>query len=459
MSEKSNHMGWTWFLLAAGYLLFVIYGSLVPLEYRAIPFEEAIRRFSDIRYLNLSIGSRADWVANILLFIPLCFLWSGLLWPRKPGFKRILISALIFVSAVFLSLGVEFTQLFFPQRTVSQNDILAETIGAAIGIGLWWWRGPQIRDWLAGALEARGPTQLAEKLLWAYLAVLFLYSLLPLDLTISPVEIYHKWRSGKVNLIPFGFYIADPAQRIYNLVTDVLIWVPVSLLWVLSGRKNIRQAWAWTVLAATLLECMQFFIYSRVSDVTDILTAMVGAGLGVWATRFFSLEVRPPSQTRPSDIRNLALTTGACLVWTLILMAIFWYPFDFRFDWAFLRDRARLLSQVPFRAYYYGSEFRAFTELLHKTLFFAPLGAILAFGQPKLSHPLLRTVYKIFVFGVLLAVPFGVELGQVALPNKNPDGTDLVLEFVGGCAGYFGFIYVRKRMAPRSQAPSEHKSA
>jgi glycopeptide antibiotics resistance protein len=445
-AKGANRIGWA--LLALAYLFFVIYGSLVPLDYQPLPFDEALRRFGRIRYLDLGIGSRADWVANILLFIPLCFLWTGLFWPNRPGTMRLLVSILVFVSASLLSFGIEFTQLFFPPRTVSQNDIFAETIGAAAGIALWWWRGPRIRDWLADALAARGPTQLAEKLLWVYLAGLFLYSLLPLDLTISPVEIYHKWRSGKVNLIPFGFYISDPAQRIYDLVTDALIWVPVSLLWMLSGRKNARQAWAWTVLAATLLECLQFFIYSRVSDVTDVLTAMIGAGLGIWATRFIPHTEYRTGESLSSDSRNLALTLVACLVWILILMVVFWYPFDFRFDWSFLRERARLLLQVPFRAYYYGTEFRAVTELLHKILFFAPLGAILVFGRPREAHPLWQTLYGVAAIGLLLAVPVGIELGQVALPNKNPDGTDLVLEFLGGCAGYFGLRSIRRRFRP-----------
>jgi glycopeptide antibiotics resistance protein len=455
MSEHSKNIRWTWGFLAIGYLFFVVYGSLVPLDYTPMPLDEAARRFSEIRFLNLGIGSRADWVANVLLFIPLCFFWTGLLWPSRPGFGRLILSALLFLAAALLSLGIEFTQVFFPPRTVSQNDIFAETLGGAIGIGLWWWRGPQLRSWLADALEARGPTQLAEKLLWAYLAGLFLYSLLPLDLTISPVEIYHKWSSGKVNLIPFGFHIADPAQRIYDLVTDVVIWAPVSLLWVLSGRKSYRQAWTWTVLAAVLLEFLQFFIFSRISDVTDILTAMIGAGLGVWATRFIRHTERRPSEQQSSAATRLLLTIGACLLWTLLLMVIFWYPFDFRFNGSFLRERVQLFLQVPFRAYYYGTEFRAITELLHKTLFFAPLGAILVFGRPRRSPPILRTIYNFFAIGVVLAVPIGIELGQVALPNKNPDGTDLVLEFIGGCAGYFGLISIRRRFK-KGGARAEH---
>ena len=59
------------------YLIFVIYGSLVPLEFQAISRTEALRRFSEIPWLDLGIASRADWVANCLLFIPLAFLAQG----------------------------------------------------------------------------------------------------------------------------------------------------------------------------------------------------------------------------------------------------------------------------------------------------------------------------------------------------------------------------------------------
>ncbi|MCP4992380.1 MAG: VanZ family protein, partial [Gammaproteobacteria bacterium] len=263
-------------LLALAYLLFVIYGSLVPLAYRPLPLEEALWQFQTIRFLDLGIGSRADWVANVLLFIPLGFLWLGVIWPRQPGFARIAISLLVLAIATSLSIGIEFTQLYFPPRTVSQNDILAETLGALIGIILWWRYGQRVHRWVVGALKTRGKSHLAVKLLWLYLAGLFLYSVLPLDLTISPVEIYHKWSSGKVNLIPFGFSVADPVQQLYDLVTDMLLWTPVSLLWVISGRRVGMQAWAWTVLAALSLELLQFFVYSRVSDVTDILMAMAG---------------------------------------------------------------------------------------------------------------------------------------------------------------------------------------
>ncbi|MCB1853092.1 MAG: VanZ family protein, partial [Gammaproteobacteria bacterium] len=136
------------------------------------------------------------------------------------------------------------------------------------------------------------------------------------------------------------------------------------------------------------------------------------------------------------------------LLWILVLVAIFWYPFDFQLDRTFLRERLLLFERVPFYSYYYGTEFRAVTELLHKTLFFLPLGAILAFGRVRMPLSAARTIYRLLAFGILFAVPFGIELGQIALPEKNPSTTDLLLEITGGCIGYFGLLSARRRAQP-----------
>jgi hypothetical protein len=72
-----------WWWLTVAYTAFVIYGSLVPLQFKARPLSEAWEFFRHIPYLELGIGSRADWVANILLFVPLAFLWLGAVWPER----------------------------------------------------------------------------------------------------------------------------------------------------------------------------------------------------------------------------------------------------------------------------------------------------------------------------------------------------------------------------------------
>jgi glycopeptide antibiotics resistance protein len=456
---------WPIGLLALGYLVFAVYGSLVPLNYQPLPWDEAVARFRDIPFLRLGIGSRADWVANVLLFIPLTFLWLGWLWPGST-WGRIFISALVWIAALALCIGIEFTQLHFPPRTVSQNDILAETLGGLIGIGLWWWKGPALWLWVNRWREARGVTSVAEYLLWVYLAGMFLYNILPLDLTISPVEIFRKWKDGGVNLIPFAYPVEGPVQLVYATAVDAVLWLPVSLLWVLSGRRSPVQAFWWALGAAALLELFQFFVVSRVSDITDLITAASGAGIGALigarlAPALFAADQEGTAVGAAARARNLLpWLLLASAAWTCLLCAVFWYPYELDMERGFLRERLSLLTRVPLRNYYYGTEFRAVTELFHKLLFPAPLGALLALARLQIRRfSPWRGIFTLFAMLLIISVPLGLELGQVAMPSKHPDSTDWVLMAMGGAGGFVLVNLVRNRIllsrrpaAPRAAA-------
>jgi len=423
--------------LCLAYLAFVVYGSLVPLRFRPLPFEEAVASFRAIKYLNLGIASRADWVSNILLFIPLAFLAMGVLDGQGKA-RRIIASAAVLLVLAALSGTLEFTQLFFPPRTVSINDIIAESVGAAVGVAAWWLWGQRVVAWLDGRQRTRGHFDIASRILWGYLAILFGYSLLPLDLTISPVEIFHKWRQGRMVLTPFAFLSKLDARGMYEVVSDVAVWVPVSLLLVATGRKNRRSAWIWAVGAAALLELLQVFVWTRVSDVNDVLAAIAGGGIGSWLGgivfhRGQAIDAAPAGRKS----KQLSLVWGlGFVIWSAVLAAVFWYPYDFMVERAFLRERiALLLGRVPFHAYYYGTEYRAITELLHRVAFFAPLGALAAAWIRKGRRSgVVDAVLCLIPCGL---VAFVIEGGRLFVPSKQPDTIDPVLEIAGALTGFW----------------------
>jgi VanZ family protein len=431
------------------YLTFVIYGSLVPLEYQSMPLETAWRQFANIRFLNLGIGSRADWVANLLLFIPAAFLLNGAFWTQKKS-TNLVISFLVLLFCIALTFGIEFTQVFFPQRTVSQNDLFAEAVGSLIGIFAWWRWGEKLSHFYRDWQNARGTVQLSEKLLWVYVVILIGYNVLPLDLTISPVEIYHKWSSGKVNFIPFGFYKPAPVELLYELMTDVIIWAPISLLFILAG-KSVQMAWRRTFAIAVLLEFLQFFVYSRVSDITDLITALAGAWLGIAIARLVlrKQHVRLNTNTVSSILPWPIL--AALVFWSLVVLLIFWFPFNFDTSGQFLRPRLDSFFATPLRAYYYGTEFRAITEFLHKLGFFMPFGFMLAWL--RLSH---LTAYQStwinrLMIALLLLPTVVIEFGQLALPGKSATITDVLLEWIGGSLGYLlGIKFLANFRTPAS---------
>ncbi|GAB4178309.1 MAG: hypothetical protein Fur0039_22060 [Rhodocyclaceae bacterium] len=423
---------------AIAYLAFVIYGSLVPLAFRTRPLAEAWEAFRDIRYLSLGIGSRADWVANILLFVPLAFLWTGLLsGERASAARRMFASILVLAGSAALAVAIEFTQIFFPPRTVSLNDILAESIGAAAGIALWLSSGQRTLRYLAGWSRTAPRAGTAARLLAAYLFILFGYSLLPLDLTISPIEIFHKWSQGKIILVPFGAPIPDLAQRVYALASDAAVWVPAALLWQMSSALPVRRTVLRVTACAAALELLQLFVYSRVTDVTDILTAAAGAVVGaLLAVRLAGREQRGEVQGG-SRVGRIVLGIMALLAWIGVLAAVFWYPFDFDTEWGFVHRRLDAVPRVPFLTYYYGTEFRAVTEVLHKTGFFFPLGMLAAFvadSARRLAVP--GWVLHTLAIPLMAGTAAMIEAGQLFLPGKYADPTDWVLEFGGAAAGY-----------------------
>ncbi len=431
--------------LALTYLVFVIYGSLVPLEYHAMPLDDAVAAFRNLPFLNLGIGSRADWVANLLLFIPLAFFWTAWLALGRGTLFGVLTSSVVAAACLALSLGIEFTQLFFPQRTVSQNDILAEALGGLLGIVAWWSLGHRVLAWYESWHRARAPADLAERLAWAYLVAIYAYSLLPLDLTLSAVELFHKWRAGHLHLIPFAALPTEPVAAIYELASDSALWAVLAVLWGLKGGRSRFSPWRMTMFSALLLELLQLFVYSRVSDVTDLITAAFGGVLGAWIALTLGANAETTRRQAVPAWLALVLACG----WMGVLMGVFWYPFNFDTSGPPLHERLGFLARVPFVTYYFGSEFRAATEVLHKVLFFAPLGGLLAWWVSGLSWRW-REWAGFAAILTLVAVALSIELVQVLLPGKVPDSTDAFLEILGGCAGYalVRLLLLRLKTAP-----------
>lgn len=450
------------FYAGLAYLTFVIYGSLVPLDFHHRSWDNAWQAFLAIPYLNLGIGSRADWVANILLFIPLAFIWLGILWHRSNFGLKALSTFTILFCAVSLSIGIEFTQLFFPPRTVSLNDIIAESIGACIGIFLWWIYGEKLLKWLTRWSLAKGNTGLAERLLLLYLFGLFGYNLLPLDLTLSPIEIYHKWKEGRVILIPFSFIFENPQQALYGVISDVAIWAPVAFLWRLSSTRPAFSIWLYVISASAFLEFLQLFVYTRVSNVTQILTAALGAAVGLQLANLLKNE-KPGIATTASNKGNgalrLILWLAATLCWMSVIVTVFWYPFDFHFSRELAAQNLPGMLKVPFVAYYYGTEYRAATEVLHKIGFFLPLGILLGLALQQGLPQYVRKLYQMFTMLFIPFVALGIEAGQAFLPGKNADITDWILETLGGLAGIFLITKMKQGKSSPASHQYDHKSS
>jgi VanZ family protein/O-antigen ligase len=314
-------------IVALAYLLFVLYGSFVPIRISPLSFSDAILAFRSAPWLDMRTGHRSDWVANVLLFVPLACLWLGVVWPRRPT-SRALASIAIFAACVALAVSIEFTQVFFPSRTVSLNDMVAETIGAGMGVAAWWMFGAALTAQIVtGALMLR-TTSWLERALGIYLCGLVLWALLPLDLTLSPVEMYTKYKTGNLILTPFLFHQATWGATASGFLPEIARWIPVGLLCrQLRSRATFATQLGTAVGIVAVVEMLQLFVSTRVADVNDVLAAGLGAAIGnrLGAAFSGSHAAETPSELTPvwrapavvagrAPVEGPALVEGRALV-------------------------------------------------------------------------------------------------------------------------------------------------
>ena len=116
--------------------LFIIYSTSLPFNIRGIQnFQNRISEINWIPFMALD-GSRApisDCIQNIFLFMPIGFF--GWLSTRRFNF-RINNWLIVLFYGAFLSLSVEFFQLFTTDRTTSVTDVITNTTGTFLGMSL-----------------------------------------------------------------------------------------------------------------------------------------------------------------------------------------------------------------------------------------------------------------------------------------------------------------------------------
>ncbi len=438
-----------WFAVAAlAFLALAVYGSLVPLRFQVLPWEEVLRRWRQISFHPMGLDKRSDFVANILLFIPLAWFFMGALCVDRRRSAGLCAFLLVAPLCAALSVGIEFVQIYFPPRTVSLNDIAAESAGACLGCLLWLGAGQRSTDWARGLWTNWSARGLAARILPGYLAALVVIHLMPFDLTISPVEVFRKYRDGKIALLPFTTY-ASPSQFLDKTFWNVCYFLPAGVLlaYLPAGgrpRGGERRAWLGVLglgaaLAATV-EFMQIFVFTRYFDTTDIVTGSL-AVLAGWSLALAFRRTEMPAGL----VRRLWLPA-----WLLLAVYFTWQPFDFVLDSSFAHERLARVSVVPFSDYYAGTEYNAFDQFLRKALLFAPLGVLLAWSLSA------RLPGMVVLLGAMILAAV-LEAGQLFLPDRYASATDVLVESVGAWLGYWLTARFLRQLSGRPQISGQRQ--
>jgi VanZ family protein len=220
------------------------------------------------------------------------------------------------------------------------------------------------------------------------------------------------------------------------LIADLLFSMPFgALAFLVRGRSRSRRQVGTALLMATAaivsIELCQVFIISRTADVTDVLIGIGGAALGILLAG--QLVGATPGER---EVERGSLWPAAGLVASLVAYALMnLSPFDFVLMPAMIRERWPMLWQVPFYTYYVNPELQAFETLVGKIMVSLPIGicANLVLSRARGPFSRLRLATILFMLTIFLV---GVEMGQMFLPSRFPDMSDVILGLIGVGMGF-----------------------
>jgi VanZ family protein len=384
----------------------VVYGSLVPFHYTPCDGHELLERFTAVLSTPVKISSRSDFLANILLFVPLSLLAMSAMAPPRSKSGWLLIVPVVAICTC-IGMLVEFFQLLFPPRNASINDIVAQAIGSILGALAWLCCGKYVVEKLTISFQWSKTHNPLLPLVALYYLVVVVLEAVPFDFTLSPVEVVHKWREGRIHLIPLAALL-DPNNTLpIKSIWNIVMLLPLGLM--LGGMRfnRMKHVFLLSLVVAGSIELMQLPLLSRNFEMTDILTGTLAIFMGYNLALLRHVTVFP----------QVVLLT----LWVTSVIVINWSPFDF--TWGNIDERFRSLSLIPFADYQQKYYIAAFDDLIHKCVLYGLLGVIV-------HHFLCQRGILIALLGGCVSAV--VELGQILLPGRYPSISDVVLG-AGAC--------------------------
>lgn len=449
-----RHYAW----VALGMLALTVYGSLIPFHFRPEPIAEALATFRDIRlHAPGDVGARGDWSITLVLFTCLSFVFMGMACVDRPPARGLAVAVLVILGCTALSVAIEFTQIFFPPRTVSLNDLILQAAGGLLGTVVWIVAGQELTRWARRLCSSTGVAGLARRLWPGYLGLLAVVQLVPFDFTINAAELGAKQEEGKIFLSPFASYAQyGVVAALAKMFIHGLCFAPLGFLRALAHESDRSANMSWPrvllfgLVVAAVVEGLQLFVYSRVFDATDILLGTAAIAIGWHAGKLFRQSwSRSLSGSEMVVGLNISgLTWGTLVVaWLAIVLYFQWSPFDFSVDPARFRSDSegfaayglRRFSWFPLADYYWGSKYNALDQFLKKTLAFMPLGVLFALAQTRLYD--VRAYRRLLLTAISLALV--IEIGRYFLPSRSPSTTDLLISSFGAWLGFALVQHVR----------------
>ncbi len=357
------------------YAVFIVYASTVTgkfgVHFVAIDPREALTRLLHITLVDNGSDQRADWMGNLAMLVPFGLLLGGTI----AAARRLTVTraASAFMLALVFILSTKYIQLFFPPRTVTLNYVIAQCLGAAIGLVVYGVLQPAIAELSTGPARLRH----LRLSLQIYTVLFVLFALAPLDFALNVEDI-----TSQLNRLPgtwttMGGAGRPPAVFLVVTVMGVLACLPVGALLTLVDHGGIyigRSVFEASVIGFCLLfgtYMLATLVMSAAPSLPAVGLRTIGIGMGAWVMH--GLTRRNPDEIR----RRLARIVLWCVpVYLIVLIVVNGLPpFDETSPEESVTTGAR--SWIPLYNYYIVTKAQAAKNIAAHIAMYAPVGVII----------------------------------------------------------------------------------
>lgn len=410
-------------ILAILAAVFVFYASLIPVEYKPLSWDTAVERFSHVKYYKLGIDRRADVLANLVVVVPVAYLLMAALTGLTWGWlRRSIVAIIVAVLTAAFVVAIEFTQEWFPPRTVSLNDIQAGLSGGAVGIILFLAVGDALTYIMKIAVSKRGSATALRQMLWLFLATCIVYGLFPMDFTLNLKLLTQKYDEGRLILLPLLQGNETLLQTLGIFLRDVVLFVPVGLL--MWRPWSMKQPWSWAqsmlgvAAIAIILEMMRIPVFSSHTGTIHVLGRIAGGWMGLTMVPYvLDTHGQLALGTKWSETSKRTWGTAGGIVLALIAAAALLYPFKFDGGQALFEAKMQHFINWPFQLYYYAGEWSALNKVIQCMALFAATGVVMRWGWNTDRRRRVQGLMAMLV--VVSVIGMGVELGHAASGQRR----------------------------------------
>jgi VanZ family protein len=286
-TPSPGHRFAAWALL---YAAVMAYSSLAigPGGFYFAPLDpiEAWHRFLATPLVNNGSDQRPDWIANLLLTIPLGFLVTGAFASVRAAAWRVFGTILALVFSLGFVLAVKYAQLFFPPRTVTLNYIIAQSIGVCIGVAMLHLARAVMPSWAARDEPAK-----FRLLLDVAIVALVAYALYPFDLVLSADDWHERLVSLPPSLLAWPWSDRPAAMRLILIGATAASVSPIGMRLALRGDHPglariavVGTAWMIVLLLASMM------ILSAAPSLATLVCRIAGIVAGAVAMRWLMAQ-------------------------------------------------------------------------------------------------------------------------------------------------------------------------